>query len=125
MNVPEGLPDHGHVSVPEEKEPLSGITLPPMSYNSLASTLTTAPSAPLSETSAKVKSTFIPTLPDELSLTMGEVLRVLSEYDDGWVLCANRMGEQGMVPLDCLDRCDEVQDHRLSRRASSLAPKRY
>jgi hypothetical protein len=84
-----------------------------------------APSAPLSPTSAKVKGTFIPTLPDELSLTIGEVLRVLSEYDDGWVLCANRMGEQGMVPLDCLDRCDEVQDHRLSKRASSLAPKRH
>jgi len=136
MNVPDAsrgiLPDHRPISVYKSEE-LSHIILPPMSYNNPSTmamvgkgtpTAPSADSAPSGNT-ATVKSTFIPTLPDELSLTMGEVLRVVNEYDDGWALCANRMGEQGMVPLDCLDRCDEVQDHRLSRRASSLAFKRY
>ncbi|KAF8969630.1 hypothetical protein BDZ97DRAFT_1794343 [Flammula alnicola] len=53
---------------------------------------------------ATVTSTFITSLPDELSITVGETMRVLAEYDDGWVLCMNMNGEQGMVPLPCLNR---------------------
>jgi len=135
MNVPPSrsagvLPDRGHVFARQHEQP-PRVTLPPMSYNSLTLSMvtaangTSAAAGPLSKNGVTVKSTFIPTLPDELSLTMGEILQVVNEYDDGWALCANRMGEQGMVPLDCLDRREEVQDHRLSRRASSLALKRY
>ncbi|KAJ6622895.1 SH3 domain-containing protein [Mycena sp. CBHHK59/15] len=76
---------------------------------------------------AAVRYEFIPTLPDELSITTGETVRVLSEYDDGWALCANARGEEGMVPLECLDRASssqlqvqQQQDHRNSRRTSSL-----
>ena len=47
---------------------------------------------------------FIPSLPDELSISTGEMVRVLGEFDDGWAYCANGRGEQGMVPLECLDR---------------------
>jgi len=74
-----------------------------------------------------VKCTFIPTLPDELSIVTGETIRVLAEYDDGWALCFNGRGEQGMVPLACLDRGfneatqQENYEYRGSRRVSSLA----
>ncbi|PFH51686.1 hypothetical protein AMATHDRAFT_103751, partial [Amanita thiersii Skay4041] len=49
---------------------------------------------------------FEPTLPDELRLSIGETMRVLAEYDDGWGLCENAKGERGMIPLECLDRGD-------------------
>jgi len=52
---------------------------------------------------ALVKCTFIPTMPDELQILYGERVRMLMRYDDGWSLCANARGEQGMVPLECLD----------------------
>jgi len=80
---------------------------------------------------AVIQCTFIPTLPDELSIRMGETVRVIAEYDDGWALCANAHDERGMVPLECLDqsargvvRQDQV-DRRTSRRASSLLAVRY
>ncbi|KAG0697008.1 hypothetical protein DFH29DRAFT_175302 [Suillus ampliporus] len=38
---------------------------------------------------AVVKRAFIPTLPDELSVTAGERIRVLAHYDDAWALCGN------------------------------------
>ncbi|KAJ7882109.1 hypothetical protein B0H13DRAFT_1498449, partial [Mycena leptocephala] len=45
---------------------------------------------------------FVPSLPDELSITVGEVVNMVSEYDDGWALCTNRRGDKGMVPCECL-----------------------
>ena len=51
---------------------------------------------------------------------------MLGEYDDGWALCANSRGEQGMVPLECLDRESSGGGGggggglRNSKRASSL-----
>ncbi|KAJ7353597.1 hypothetical protein DFH08DRAFT_624707, partial [Mycena albidolilacea] len=50
-----------------------------------------------------VRYEFIPSLPDELSIITGEVLHMMAEYDDGWALCKNERGEQGVVPLECLD----------------------
>jgi len=94
----------------------------PSSYNN------PAPAAvPAAEAPATVLYEFIPSLPDELSITTGEVVRVVSEYDDGWALCRNARGDRGMVPLECLDRASapksqlQVQDSRNSRRTSSLA----
>jgi len=79
---------------------------------------------------AKVKSTFIPTLPDELSISTGEVVRILAEYDDGWALCSNARGESGMAPLECLDRgtssqAEEAREYKKLARASSLGAKAY
>ncbi|KAI0070954.1 hypothetical protein K474DRAFT_1578590, partial [Panus rudis PR-1116 ss-1] len=51
-----------------------------------------------------VRCMFLPSLPDELHITTGEVVRIVGEFDDGWALCANARGEQGVVPLECLDR---------------------
>ncbi|KAH9928098.1 uncharacterized protein B0H18DRAFT_1001390 [Fomitopsis serialis] len=53
---------------------------------------------------ALVRNAFLPSLPDELAVSQGEMVRVLSEYDDGWALCANMRGDQGAVPLECLQR---------------------
>ncbi|KIY71070.1 hypothetical protein CYLTODRAFT_391061 [Cylindrobasidium torrendii FP15055 ss-10] len=53
---------------------------------------------------ATVRSTFVPSLPDELSIVTGENVKIIQEFDDGWALCKNSAGEQGMVPLECLDR---------------------
>ncbi|KAG7448281.1 uncharacterized protein BT62DRAFT_877298, partial [Guyanagaster necrorhizus] len=47
---------------------------------------------------------FIPSLPDELPITNGETIQIIQEFDDGWALCVNGREEQGMVPLECLER---------------------
>ncbi|KIK71007.1 hypothetical protein GYMLUDRAFT_144837, partial [Collybiopsis luxurians FD-317 M1] len=51
---------------------------------------------------AAVRCTFVPNFPDELTILNGEMLDILQEFDDGWVLCVNSRGEKGMVPLECL-----------------------
>ena len=56
---------------------------------------------------ATVRRGFIPTLPDELPISNGEQVQVLNSYDDGWCLCLNGRGEQGVVPLECLQRKSE------------------
>jgi len=58
----------------------------------------------LSPYSTNVICTFIPSLPDELSISIGERLRVLAGYEDGWSLCMNYRGMQGMVPNECLEK---------------------
>lgn len=134
--------------------PISAVPMlapPPTSYNnapapSMSPTLQPAAGSPAVALSpagagfAHVRCTFIPTLPDELSIAMGESVRVLNEYDDGWALCINNRNEQGVVPLECLDRNSAPSrpgqylgqgtgDWRMSRRASSLyaaqGPMRY
>ena len=75
----------------------------------------------------KVASTFIPTLPDELAIIVGDTLRILAKYDDGWALCLNQLGEKGMVPLECFDMREAsgggggAQENWRSSRISSLA----
>ncbi|KAF9014165.1 hypothetical protein BDQ17DRAFT_445541 [Cyathus striatus] len=87
---------------------------------------------PLSPFGVTVKYTFYTSLLDELQITVGERVRILAEYDDGWGLCVNSRGEQGVIPLECIDRSDisvspARLDSRLSvkaqaRRKSSLPP---
>ncbi|KAF8516759.1 hypothetical protein JB92DRAFT_2715105 [Gautieria morchelliformis] len=98
-----------------------------------SSTISSA--APSSEL-ATVARTFIPSLPDELQIANGEQITILSAYDDGWALCANFRGDQGVVPLECLDRSTSVpaemqlqpqsefssDSNKTLRRMSSLAP---
>ncbi|KAJ7171926.1 hypothetical protein C8R46DRAFT_134541 [Mycena filopes] len=97
----------------------------PSSYNNPAPQPLPLAGAGAGVGAATVRYEFIPSLPDELSITTGEVVRMVAEYDDGWALCANARGEQGMVPLECLDRGTQsglqVEQRRNSRRTSSLA----
>ena len=122
--------------------------MPPISYNNDAvlqystTPVTSSPSvftspvySPglmlLSPYSTSVVCTFIPSLPDELTISIGETLRVLAGYEDGWSLCMNFGGKQGMVPNDCLEKSFSSMGllppdggHRISRssaRVSSLA----
>jgi len=74
----------------------------------------------------KVASTFIPTLPDELAIEVGDTLRILAKYNDGWALSLNQQGEKGMVPLECFNKGEAsdgggAQGTWRSSRISSLA----
>jgi hypothetical protein len=93
-----------------------------------------------------VKHAFVPTRPDELQVEMGDRLRVLKEYDDGWASCVNMSAssdadqnqKQGMVPMACWSSedigtggagaeengrgiGDDDKKLKLSRRVTSLA----
>ncbi|KZP01040.1 hypothetical protein CALVIDRAFT_559699 [Calocera viscosa TUFC12733] len=56
-----------------------------------------------------VLTTYSPQLPDELPLTIGERVRVIEVYEDGWAMVervgpgpAGGMMEKGVVPAECL-----------------------
>ena len=128
--------------------PSPHVSVPPISYNNDAvfqystTPVTSSPSvftSPVylpglmsqSPYSTTVVCTFIPSLPDELTISIGETLRVLTGYEDGWSLCMNSRGKQGMVPNECLEKSfssmellPPTGDYRISRssaRVSSLA----
>ncbi|KAK7030247.1 hypothetical protein VNI00_014264 [Paramarasmius palmivorus] len=60
-----------------------------------------------------VRCTFIPTLDDELWIAVGEIIKVLREYDDGWALCENAGRQRGVVPVECLERGPVKVEHRM------------
>ena len=70
-----------------------------------------------------VACTFVPSLPDELRVTVGEPLRMLEEYEDEWCL-AQRVGkddaECGVVPRFCLQEVHIAQQPPRSKRSSIL-----
>jgi len=120
--------------------PMRGNLSPGMSFaraqqqalasRSPAATSTSIISPPPPYPTATVQFSFVPDLSDELEIVNGETLTMIQEFDDGWALCANRGGTQGMVPLECLDRkttavqygmaMGSAVDARNSNRASSL-----
>jgi hypothetical protein len=69
-----------------------------------------------------VKRTFTPTLYDELAITLGERVRVITIYDDGWcnVRKLGAGGEEGVVPYECLGNPgDRARQGRAPRRTTS------
>ena len=67
-----------------------------------------------------VEHTFIPSLADELSIKVGEVLTMLEEYEDEWCLVERigaRSGERGVVPRFCLK--ERPRAHKRNKSASS------
>ncbi|KAK4153010.1 myosin-1 [Chaetomidium leptoderma] len=51
----------------------------------------------------RVQLDFKPTLPDEIGVRAGQLVRLLHEYDDGWALCIRLdRSQQGVVPRTCL-----------------------
>jgi len=95
--------------------------------------------------------TFVPSLPDELSIQTGEQVRIIMKFDDGWAhverLRSGAGVENGVVPVECLEMLqasnhssismqypvpkmipgmgmtqEAVEGWRLSKRKSSLAP---
>ena len=82
----------------------SQISIPDASAPSMDSaSVYTAPSTPVPGIPAHVRMAFVLQLPDELVITPGETLYIRSKFDDGWALCVNSSGKQGMVPLECLE----------------------
>lgn len=62
-----------------------------------------ADGGPSQSTVHRVQLDFKPTLPDELGLRAGQLVRLLHEYDDGWALCIRLdRSQQGVVPRTCL-----------------------
>jgi hypothetical protein len=69
-----------------------------------------------------VKRTFVPSLPDELSISNGDQVRVLSAYDDGWALCEKvSTGEKGVVPQECLETANQPSSGASANQPSSGA----
>lgn len=53
----------------------------------------------------RVQMEFIPTMGDELELRVGQLVRVLHEYDDGWAQCVRLdRSEAGVCPRSCLSQ---------------------
>lgn len=53
-----------------------------------------------------VVTSFTPSLADELSVEIGESVRMLNEYGDGWCLVqrvGNNNAPKGVVPRSCLN----------------------
>ncbi|RPD56347.1 hypothetical protein L226DRAFT_573985 [Lentinus tigrinus ALCF2SS1-7] len=69
-----------------------------------------------------VEHTFIPSLADELSIKVGEVLNMLEEYEDEWCLVeriGSRAGERGVVPRFCLK--ERPRGHKRGQSSTSSA----
>lgn len=51
----------------------------------------------------RVQMEFSPSMDDELGLRVGQLVRLLHEYDDGWALCVRLdRSQQGVAPRSCL-----------------------
>ncbi|KAL2164888.1 hypothetical protein VTH06DRAFT_184 [Thermothelomyces fergusii] len=62
-----------------------------------------AAGGPAHSTVHRVQLDFKPSLHDEMELHVGQLVRLLHEYDDGWALCIRLdRSEQGVVPRTCL-----------------------
>lgn len=66
-----------------------------------------------------VKRTFVPSLPDELSIATGDQVRVISAYDDGWAMCEKvPTGERGVVPQECLEEVKSTSSNTPGSQSS-------
>ncbi|KAG9681915.1 hypothetical protein KCU95_g6169, partial [Aureobasidium melanogenum] len=60
---------------------------------------------PPGSTVHRVQLEFKPSMDDELELKVGQIVRVLHEYDDGWALCIRMdRSQQGVAPRTCLSK---------------------
>ncbi|KZT54418.1 hypothetical protein CALCODRAFT_499841 [Calocera cornea HHB12733] len=74
-----------------------------------------------------VISTFTPALSDELNIKVGEGVKMLEEYDDGWCLVERdsvngRKPDQGAVPRFCLDEILSDEPGTAAASVRSLRP---
>ncbi|EMD39573.1 hypothetical protein CERSUDRAFT_80960 [Gelatoporia subvermispora B] len=55
-----------------------------------------------------IRRPFVPSLPDEMSATPGERVRMLRRFDDGWAYAEKvDSGRKGLVPIDCLRTAEQ------------------
>lgn len=65
--------------------------------------------------------TFVPSLPDELTIRVGEPVRMLEEYEDEWCLVqrvGNADAERGVVPRFCVQEVPQTQAAPPPKRSS-------
>ncbi|KZT18124.1 hypothetical protein NEOLEDRAFT_1184561 [Neolentinus lepideus HHB14362 ss-1] len=103
--------------IPHSPAPIASMAVPAMSYNnpisatyefaplSVRMPITQAGSITQAGTAAHVSTAivyymYISSLPDELLITLGEMVHIVSKYDDGWVLY--------MARTQCCDRALHV-----------------
>ena len=106
---------------------VSNTALPPSSTTNPFEDLTTPTinNSSYSDISVKVvRRPFEPTLPDELAVKLGDRVRVLHTFDDGWGLIEKverdgREGERGVIPMDCLRKVGEELELETGTRSSS------
>lgn len=119
QEVPEKTAHKGPASNLQIKPPVDfdGPKAPisPRTVASIAPKLPPVPSARLPRL-VLVESTFQTTLHDELSIKVGEVLRLLEEYEDEWCLVqrvGSKNAEKGVVPRFCVvDKPDSPPPRR-------------
>ncbi|KAG8857579.1 hypothetical protein FRB96_005597 [Tulasnella sp. 330] len=86
--------------------PLTVVNRGSLTSSNTSSNAATAPISAVTGALVTVVRTFVPSLPDELSIQTGEQVRIVNRYDDGWAHVERmRSGagvESGVVPLECL-----------------------
>ena len=70
-----------------------------------------------------VRRSFKPTLPDELVVNLGDGVRVLHTFDDGWGLIEKirrdgRVEKRGLIPMACLKKSEEDSEELETRSES-------
>ncbi|KAM6494550.1 hypothetical protein JOM56_010911 [Amanita muscaria] len=82
-----------------------------------------SPAPPTFDDVESIQRPFIPTLPDELSVTVGESVRVIQTFDDGWAVAKEITDVvQGFIPIDCLRSSDqELPAFLAQKRVSSYS----
>lgn len=65
---------------------------------------------------------YVPSLSDELSIRLGETLRMIEEYEDEWCLVqrVGRTDERGVIPRFCLVERQEIIPSAGKRTTSGL-----
>lgn len=110
--TPADLAGAPPIVIQQPATPLSAVPL----------TVTAATAASGAAVVSIVKRTFVPSLPDELSISNGDQVRVLSAYDDGWALCEKvGSGERGVVPQECLEDTQSLRTNTNSPASQSSA----
>ena len=66
-----------------------------------------------------VATLYVPSLSDELPIRLGETIRMIEGYEDGWCLVqrVGRTDERGVIPRFCLIERQEIIP-RIGNRAS-------
>lgn len=72
----------------------------------------------------KVVNTFAPNLEDEITISIGETIRLVEEYPDGWCMIQCKDSRTGVVPRFCLVDRPPSSDSQTHVRTGSMASKR-
>jgi hypothetical protein len=82
------------------------------------------PAKPESYDIETIRRPFTPTLDDELSVSIGDPVRVMKVFDDGWAFVEKQGGsvdrsESGLIPVDCLREAGQALPAFLAQKRVS------